>query len=222
MLAVMKRPALTFSWQAAVRDEVMLPAQPYRSLREQLKTGDLVLFSGRTLSSRLVRIFTGSRWSHIGMVVRLPDMPGTPLLWEATRPSKVRDIFRGMPADGVQLVPLDDRVLSYEGHVAIRRLQGVSPDAGRRRCLEQLMDAWRDRPYHNFVRRFFGVLLCRDAGSPFRRGGFCSELVAEVYRQWRLLPADRPAHHYVPRDFCHEEGHPQLRATLSPTCLLAT
>lgn len=218
----MTRSALTFSWQAATQDAVRLPAQSYRTLREQLKTGDLVLFSGRSLSSRLVRVFTGSPWSHIGLVVRMPDLPGTPLLWEATRASKVRDILDGRLDDGVQLVPLDDRVASYDGLIAVRRLEGVRADAGARDSLDRLMESWRGRPYRNFVVRFLVAWLRRERSPDFLRGGFCSELVAEVYRQWCLLPAERPAHHYVPRDFCSVQGRPLLRGSLGPACLLAT
>ena len=217
----MKRNALTFSWQAAVCDPVAMPTQPYQRLREQLKTGDLILFSGRTLAGRIVRGFTGSCWSHVGLVVRLPDMPQTPLLWEATRASKVHDIFHGCPFDGVQMVSLDDRIASYQGLVAVRRLQGVATDAEARARLEGLIDAWRAKPYRNFVRQHISAWMHGEEGLAFQRGGFCSELVAEVYRQWRLLPADRPAHHYVPRDFSQEAAMPLLRGGLSPACLLA-
>ena len=136
----MKRTALTFSWHAAVNDPVVMPSQPYAQLREQLKTGDLVLFSGRSWAARLVRGFTGSRWSHVGLVVRLPEHPQTPLLWEATRASKVQDIVQGCAFDGVQLVSLDDRVAGYQGLVAVRRLQGVVTDAQARQRLDELIE----------------------------------------------------------------------------------
>lgn len=219
--AAMKRNALTFSWQAAVNDPVAMPTQPYPLLREQLKTGDLILFSGRTLAGRLVRGFTGSCWSHVGLVVRLPEMPRTPLLWEATRASKAHDIFHDRPCDGVQMVSLDDRVASYQGLVAVRRLQGVTTDAEARQRLEGLIDAWRAKPYRNFVRQHISAWMHGEEGLAFQSGGFCSELVAEVYRQWRLLPADLPARHYVPRDFSQEAAMPLLRGGLSPACLLA-
>lgn len=198
-----------------------MPALPYPLLREQLKTGDLILFSGRTLAARVVRGFTGSRWSHVGLVVRLPEMPQTPLLWEATRASKVHDITHGRPFDGVQMVALDDRVASYQGLVAVRRLQGVHTDAESRARLEALIDAWRAKPYRNFVRQHVSAWVRGEEALAFQRGGFCSELVAEVYRQWSLLPQDRPARHYVPRDFSSDAGVPLLRGGLSPACLLS-
>jgi hypothetical protein len=212
--------ALNFSWQAATYDPVILPNKPYAQMRDQLKTGDLVLFSGRSFAARLVRGFTGSRWSHVGLVVRLPEMPQTPLLWEATRASKVHDIIEGKPFDGVQLVALDDRIASYQGLVAVRRLQHVHTDAQARAHLESLIDEWRAKPYRNFVRQHISAWVRGEEALSFSRGGFCSELVAEVYRRWLLLPKDRPAHHYVPRDFGCESGVPLLRGVLSPACLM--
>jgi hypothetical protein len=215
-----KPNAVNFSWQAATQDPVMLPNKPYVQMRDQLKTGDLILFSGRSFAARLVRGLTGSRWSHVGLVVRLPEMPQTPLLWEATLASKVHDITEGKPFDGVQLVALDDRIASYQGLVAVRRLQHVQTDAQARAHLELLIDEWRAKPYRNFIRQHISAWVRGDEALSFRRGGFCSELVAEVYRRWSLLPEDRPAHHYVPRDFGCERGVPLLRGGLSPTCLL--
>lgn len=217
----MKRTALTFSWHAAVNDPVVMPSQPYAQLREQLKTGDLVLFSGRSWAARLVRGFTGSRWSHVGLVVRLPEHPQTPLLWEATRASKIQDIVQGCAFDGVQLVSLDDRVAGYQGLVAVRRLQGVVTDAQARHRLDELMLAWQAKPYRNFVRQHLSFWVRGEQGLAFQKGGFCSELVAEVYRQWRLLPADMPARNYVPRDFASEAGVALLKGGLSPACLLS-
>lgn len=219
--ADMKKAAITFSWQDAVNDLVALPTQPYAQLRDQLKTGDLVLFSGYSLSARLVRIFTASRWSHIGIVVRLPHMPETPLLWEATRASKVTDINHGKPFDGVQLVSLDDRIATYQGQIAVRRLQGVPSDAESRTCLDRLIESWREKPYRNFVWQHLSVWLHGEESLSFQRGGFCSELVAEVYRQWRLLPTERPARNYVPRDFAGEQEISLLRGVLTPACLLS-
>lgn len=215
-----RRQALTFSWRAATHDPAIFVEKPYALLRDQLKTGDLVLFSGQSFAARIVRGFTGSRWSHVGLVVRQPDMPQTPLLWEATLASKACDIIEGKAFDGVQLVALDDRVVSYQGVVAVRRLQRVQTDAQARVDLETLIEAWRAKPYRNFIRQHLAGWMRGDESLSFRHGGFCSELVAEVYRRWSLLPLTRPAHHYVPRDFGCEHGVRLLRGELSPTCLM--
>lgn len=46
---------------------------PYSLIRTQLKTGDLVLFSGKGAFSDIIKYGTLSKWSHIGMVLKIPD-----------------------------------------------------------------------------------------------------------------------------------------------------
>lgn len=58
LLGALRRPAY-------LKDAVPLRLQ-------EPDTGDLVLFSGRSLAARLVQGITGSYWSHVGIVVRLP------------------------------------------------------------------------------------------------------------------------------------------------------
>lgn len=212
--------AFQLSWQSAIRDSHTSPNLPYAQIRDQLNTGDLVLFSGRSWAARIVRGFTGSRWSHIGLVVRLADRPHTPLLWEATLASKVHDITAGKAFDGVQLVALDDRIASYQGLVAVRRLYRVHAHAQADSHLVELIDQWRARPYRNYIRQHISAWLRGESALSFRRGGFCSELIAEVYRRWALLPMERPAHHYVPRDFSGEQVLVRRHGHLSPLCFI--
>lgn len=50
------------------------------------RTGDLVFHTSRSRQSRAVQAATGSRWSHMGLVV--VDPSGTPWVWEAVGPVK--------------------------------------------------------------------------------------------------------------------------------------
>jgi hypothetical protein len=207
---------------SAQRRPQHLKALPYARLRSQLRTGDLVLFSGRTLAARLVRWWTGSPWSHIGIVIRLPEYADTPLLWEATRANTVDDIHRGRRLDGVQLVALDAKLASYPGEVAVRRLLGTEGNRERSLRIEGMLADWSDQPYRNIVKKQLEALWRGQghAALHISRGGFCSELVAEVYQQLRLLPQDKPAHNYVPSDFGPETPLPLLQGRLSPAYLL--
>lgn len=53
----------------------------------QFKTGDLVLFAGSGRCRSLIKRFTRSKWSHIGMVLHLDAYP-YPLLFESTGASR--------------------------------------------------------------------------------------------------------------------------------------
>lgn len=187
---------------------------------DELKTGDLVLFSGRTFAARLVQCFTGSYWSHVGIVVRLPEYGDMPLLWEATRASKLADIRHCEIMDGVQLVPLAEKIASYPGEVFVRRLSGAGAVRTRGRLLKPLLRQWRAHPYCNFALKQFLAWRHGIEAAQWQRGGFCSEFVAEVYKHLQLLPPDKRSIDYVPRDFGPESPLCLLRGRLSPPHLL--
>jgi len=45
----------------------------YEEIRGELKTCDILLFSGKGAISHGIKLFTFSKWSHVGMVLRMPD-----------------------------------------------------------------------------------------------------------------------------------------------------
>ena len=53
----------------------------YDDLVPRLRTGDVVVFHGVSLASRVIERVTGSRYSHAAMVYR-PDPNEPPMLWE--------------------------------------------------------------------------------------------------------------------------------------------
>lgn len=145
------------------------------------------------------------------------------MLWESTRANTVADIHHGTFIDGVQLVPLDDKIASYQGEVAVRQLLDVQASMERSLQLEGMLRDWIAKPYRNIVKKRLQALWLGKAHhehTHISKGGFCSELVAEVYKQLRLLPADKPSMHYVPRDFAPETPLALLQGRLSPAYLL--
>ena len=86
-----------------------------------------------------------------------------------------------------------------------------------------MMADWGEQPYRNIVKKQLEALW-RGRGHAalhISRGGFCSELVAEVYKQLRLLPQDKASISYVPSDFGPEVPLPLLQGRLSPAYLLS-
>ncbi|WP_419917500.1 YiiX/YebB-like N1pC/P60 family cysteine hydrolase [Candidatus Poriferisocius sp.] len=173
----------------------------YEDLRPQLRTGDIVLFAGRSAVSKLIRCVTHSRWSHVGMIIRYE--PDAVFVWEST----VRK--------GVALSAFSRRIATYPGHVAVRRRRNILTDT-------------EESAIHEFRRRVSGTGFER---SPFQMLGsalqgihnradesrfFCSELVAATFKAADLLPSDRPSNEYTPDDFallltgCLGESHHPL------------
>eukprot|EP00871_Galdieria_phlegrea_P000759 jgi/Galph1/1684/GphlegSOOS_G395.1 len=95
-----------------------------------LDSGDLVLFNRRCLSMSpygalicgMSKLFSRSRWDHVGLIVRVDD--GSLHLLEANM-------------GGVKLRPLEERIKRSHAHeIAVRRLSMVRTEAFRKRLLE--------------------------------------------------------------------------------------
>lgn len=178
----------------------------YVELRPQLKTGDVVLFSGKGGVSEWIKWFTGSKWSHVGMVMVLESYDSV-LLWESTTLGDLPDVESGKSHRGVQLVGLRERIAGYGGEeVSVRQLNKAL-DAGQLKSLGDFRSEVSGRPYEKNK-----IELLRAAADlfPFDRNKenlsslFCSELVAESFQRVGLLPDGgkaKPSNEYTPEDF---------------------
>lgn len=194
---------------------------PYETIRSELATGDIVLFAGTGFTSRLIQRATRCRWSHVAMVVHAPDLDML-ALWESTTSSGLEDLRSGRAVRGVQLVPLSDRVRTYDGAIAVRRLEGVN--LGRldeRQKLAEIRGELRGRPYEKSMLELAAAALeGSNGGSEDLSSLFCSELVAETYQRLGLLPGGIPSNDYSPADFSAASGMRLLKGALGPEIVL--
>lgn len=186
-------------------------AKPYDQIRRSIKTGDIVLFSGKGAVSEWIKRFSRSKWSHVGMALRAYDWDML-LLWESTTLTSVADVEAGRVVRGVQLVPLSERLKTYPGKIAVRHLSQEIAALMWGRLL-RFRKRVSGRPYEkNYIQ-----LIKAAYDGPFGENKedlsslFCSELVAEAYQQMGLLadgPKDLPSNEYTPRDFSAEARQP--------------
>lgn len=175
-------------------------------MRAELKTGDIVLFSGKGGISAGVKWATLSRWSHVGMILKLPEYDFV-TVWESTTLSSLVDLDTQVPRKGVQLVPLSARIKDYDGEIAVRQLDGVTFEDSDIQELIKLRHEVAGRPYEKNV-----IELIKAAyDGPLGRNTedltslFCSELVAEAYQRLGLLSEDKPSNEYTPCDFSEKK-----------------
>ena len=115
----------------------------YEKLRTKLKTGDIVLFSGKGFVSWLIKWFTKSKWSHVGMAMRILDYDMV-LLWESTRMTSVKDIY-GEHHTGVRILPLSKALEKYKGSAGVRYIfKNVPVDE---KVLADMRREFKDRKY---------------------------------------------------------------------------
>ncbi|MBL8289509.1 MAG: hypothetical protein JNL85_16125 [Rubrivivax sp.] len=159
----------------AKRDIKRLPVQPYETLRASLRSGDLVFCSGSYVFSGLIQRFTGSVWSHVGIVYRDEALGRVFVLESET-------------GIGVRLVPLSKYLKNYHGRRRPYRGQivvgRVEPSLGPqevKRAVSFGMDML-SKPYDNReILRIAARILLRVGRRTRDRKFICSELVDECY-----------------------------------------
>ena len=178
------------------------------ALITSLNTGDLLLFSGHSGTSESIKWMTISNFSHVGVVLR----EGAHLhLWESTTLDDIRDRATNTFHQGVQLVPLAERVSSYEGEIAARRLQGVTLSRDYLNRFAALRDELKGRPYETSTVEALKAAHDGPFGENQRNvtSLFCSELAAETYQALGVLDRELPSNEYIPADF--SQRHEKLR-----------
>ena len=184
---------------------------------DNLKTGDIVLFSGTCLVSRIIRLLCGSKWSHIGMIIIDPAYP-TPLIYESSHGTNLIGLDLKRKTAGVQLLFLSDRISAFKGDMVVRRLQGHDILPEDRTKLLSLRKELVGVPFEKSVWQMLAsevkhrVLPHREDLSSV----FCSELVAECYKVLGLLGHDLPSNKYSPADFSAKRGLDLLSGELGP------
>jgi hypothetical protein len=179
-------------------------AMRFEEIASGLRTGDIVLFSGKGLASAGIKRILGCAWSHVGLVVH-GAAGGRPLLLESTPCRDLVDVLTGERTGGVRLVGLRERFASFEGDIAVRRLDPALAPAQ----IEGLMVVLRRLHGRPYERDLFELMRSVSARVEWRQEGlaslFCSELIAEILQAVGLLDdvgqGGRPSNEYTPHHF---------------------
>jgi hypothetical protein len=179
--------------------------QKYSEIRDSLKTGDTVLFSGKGKFSRIIRMGTMSRYSHTGIVLRLPEYDAVLILESTSLNQKILDVEDNIPKNGVQVNSLSERIKHYNGRVYVKQLnKALGPE--QIKALVLLKAEIKNRPYEEskweLIRSALGMLetMAGDYYSEDLSSLFCSELNAEAYQRMKLLPDSPPSNSYNPKE----------------------
>jgi hypothetical protein len=179
-------------------------ATGFKRIANELRTGDIVLFSGKGLTSVGIKRILGCTWSHVGLVV-YGAAGDRPLLLESTPCRDLVDVLTGERTGGVRLVGLVERLASSDGAIAVRRLDPALAPAQTERLMG-LVRELHGRPYECSLLELFRAVSDRVERSRENPTSlFCSELIAEVLQSIGLLDdvgqGGRPSNEYTPRHF---------------------
>jgi len=168
----------------------------YRDVLRRCKTGDIVLYSGNSSDSSIVRAWGWCSCTHVGIVVKGKESSTEAWLWESnldeTKPDGLRDGKSRGPEGGPQLTDLEVSLKAYDGLVFWRPLgKGIELDK-----VLPVVDAFRDHTFNkssmdlifccgskNIIARALSWVMGGNGGAGNSKARFCSELVS--YMLWR-------------------------------------
>ena len=167
------------------------------------------LFAGSEPVSKIVRAITDSPWSHVALV--LSDQINQLYCLEST--GSFNDILKKGMLPQVQINYWDDVVRTYEGRIAYRQFSGIDKSLYEKDQLTDYVKPLLGVPYEKDLTSLINCLHRKNKQESLD-SLFCSELVAMILMDWKLLQKDRLSNNYLPKDFAMNEYLPLLNVSL--------
>ena len=154
------------------------------------KTGDCVFVSYRSIRGKLVKVFTGSMWSHMGMIYKRQD--GATFVIEAC--------YYDQSKHGVLQTPLLEW-LCYNKKRTLAWLPKLGPpisDSEVNRVFSLVKDGEMDTFVVNWLK---AVVNRKYYPEPGKSEFYCSELIATLFQELGVLRKELMPSSYSPRSF---------------------
>ena len=145
-------------------------AREYDEARSKIRSGDVLMYRGRSLASRVIRFATGSPYSHAGIAA-----------WWHDRLMVIEAVGKG-----VVVTPLSTNVTGYHGNVEWFTA-AIEIDDGTRERMLRFAQAELGKDYGRWEAILLGIRLLFKRGIDARdrlrrdRRLFCSHYVAQIY-----------------------------------------
>lgn len=197
-------------WQVPAIDTQTAPKVDLNKLLEDAQTGDLILFAGSYPSSLRIRRLTQSRYSHVVVVIKEPEIAdGRACIWQATS-STHQGVLRGMEEkSGIQVNYLEDMLRDYRHEdansvISYRKAiqTGTSTAVARDKwpAVKAFIEEMDGKPYTDDMDGLY-IMGLMEVDNPNKEDYFCAGLVAETLMKLQLLDTRFMQYQYAPRDF---------------------
>lgn len=196
---------------------------------EGMETGDILLMGNQSYwFSKIVEIYTGSKWSHVGMILKDPvwidqSMKGM-YLWQSGS-EDFDDSEDHKNLFGVRIDKLESIIDTYDGYIGWRHLKLNQPIPDLENKLKNIHALVHDKKYDtnplDFIKasEYIKETTCMFLSSlfNFRRSDkfFCSALVGFIYQHLGLLPEDTEWSRCEPKTFSSENTNLKLELDAS-------
>ena len=190
---------------------------------DNLKTGDLIFFTGHTQGwlsyfSSMIEYATHSNYSHIGMIVKdptfiSPSLKGT-FVWESGWEGEY-DPQDGKIKLGVQITPINEILQNFKNSKVIVRKINCPVNTFTDAKLKEIHDVVYDKPYDVIPKDWIMAFFRKD-GEPQKTDRFwCSALVGYIYTKCGILKSDTDWSILRPSDFSLSGEHINLNEGFS-------
>jgi hypothetical protein len=204
------------------------PLTAYEDAAPLMQTGDIILMSGKFRFSGFFQRFQGSKWDHVGMIVRGEDVGISfegAMFWESNDVA-IQDLRTNGYHSGPQLVSLRDRMVCCQAFTdmqfAWRRLDAPR-DATRFAAIRDIMPVNGRAKFPSTWRLFLYLLLGKYL--KIRTGSSeigCSENCSMTYQAAEWLSTEYVPNGFDPKDYSAAGSLPLINgATLGPEVRLA-
>lgn len=175
----------------------------YSEIRHNLKTGDIVLFSGKGLTAKIIRFGSRSKFHHVGLILRSSD-DDIFLLHSTANYGGVK---------GVQVEFFSNVVKRSKDKIFVRHI--IPPLTGYQvQCLKNFRRTYEGTPYETNLLELilagigdkFNIQIKRPTSSLF-----CSEMVIKALQAIDVLPLVLASHSFSPADLSSERDFPLKR-----------
>ena len=176
----------------------------------KLKTGDILLFDycGGGISgyiSKLIKYFTESKYTHIGMIVCDPDFTYPPLkgiyIWESGF-ENIPDPENKKIKYGVQFTPIEKILSEYKnkGYVYLRKLKCNKINISNKK-LKIIHEKVHNKPYDINIFDWLEAYTKHDLQPKKTDRFWCSALIGYIYTKLNIISSNTDWSILRPSDF---------------------
>lgn len=172
----------------------------YKKILENCETGDILLYNTRFWYSRIIEYVSGSKYSHISIILKNPiylnpNLKGIYVL-ESALEEDINDINLDKKIDGVQIIPISHVFDQYKnsniGNLYYRKLN-TNRDNLFIDNLKNTINKIEGDKYDVNILDWIKAALNIQLGNLYRDNTFwCSAMVTYVYIQLNLLDKNIP------------------------------
>ena len=182
-----------------------------------VETGDILLYSTNIWYSKIIEYFQGSKFSHIGILLKDPvyinkKLKGLYVLESGyeTTPDPVDGKYKF----GVQIISLDNVIKTYQnsstGIIYYRQLYCIRNQEFKN-LIEKIYNEIQNKPYDINIWDWIKAYLKIDIGNEHKTNKFwCSALSAFIYNKMNFLK-DVPCTIISPKNFSYYEDNITLK-----------